>query len=710
MTTIDDQSMIFVEADPAEVEAAAAALLQQQMALEALASGLWADLNQRKRLRMARENEWINAEYAYEGVYTPDQAKELTGTKIFVNITRPKTNAFHAHLSDMLMPGGDDRCWGVDASPKPVLSQLSGDKTPIGTTEQGAQVQMGDLVAGITEEAKKRAKAMQLLCEDQLAQSKYNAEFRKALFYGAKLGTIIMRGPTVSATIKTMWKQVHGAVYEQVPANDRTNPEFGAVNPFHFYPEPFARHIDESEKNFETFFLTGRQLRKMAKAGWDADAIAEVLEAEERMGTPPDWYTRVAQIANASNSVGTPYEGAQPVKGLYEVWLCTCDLSGKELTTLFPDADPQLDSLPVSIWGIGHKIIKAEVNPLEVDCIYSVAQFIENETSLFGHGLPWAGANPQESLNAAWRMIIDNGAAAAIPNVAVFKSRIVPADGQWAYTPGKTWYVSRGPDGEDQDPDVRKFIQFLDVPVKLNDLMAILKTAKEMFDEEVAFSLVMQGVTGPYTPETAGATNTHYNSGRIVLRRVVSNIDDNITVPNIGRLIDWNMMFSTDESVKGDLQPIAKGSAVLMERSEQLMALKNFMPLLLNPAYRHKIDGDKVIDQVVTNLRITDVLRSEEESKKIAQEMQQQAQQGQPADPAKMAMVEVAKGKLQLEAQKHKDDVAMEQNYLQIAMKELGLTEHDLMTKAGITKMQIDAANQRFNSEMAAKLRTGHGI
>lgn len=716
---MNDDPALGPELDPvAAAEAEAAALAARQAHIEHLGHSLHADLQQRKTLRRSLETEWVNAEYAYEGVYTPTQEKEIVGTKVFVNITRSKTNAFHAHISDMMMPGGDDRCWGVEASPKPILAQTTGDKTPVGKTPEGATVHMGDIAAGITEEAKKRAKAMQTQCDDQLSQCGYNAQFRKALFYGAKYGTVIMRGPTKAATVRMQWVQLSGATYVQKPVEGDDSPTYEAVNPFHFYPESFARSLEQSESNFETFFLTGAHLRKMAKAGFDKQVLSEVLKAEEKIGTPPDWFTRVAGIANASNYGTDGQASLEIVRGLYEVWLCTKELSGADLIALFPDADPEIDSMPVSIWGIGHRIIKAEFRPIDGP-MYSVMQFIEAETSLFGHGIPWAGANAQESLNAAWRMVIDNGAASAIPSVAAVKSRIQPADGNWSFTPGKTWYIkSAGPDGDDIEPDVRKLIQFLDHPVKLDQLLAILKTAKEMFDEEVAFSLVMQGETGPYTPETASATNTHYNSGRIVLRRVVSNIDDKITVPNIQRLVDWNMMFSDDESIKGDVMPIAKGSTVLMARMEQLQAIAGNKDILFNPQFRHKIDSDKVLDIFMANMRMTDALRSEEETKKIAAEMQQQAQHGQQAgDPARMMMAEVAAGRLQLDAQIHKDDLGIETGRLQIAMKELGITESDVLTrlgidqaKVGLHKAELDSSNQKFNTESAMKMRTGQGI
>ena len=704
-----------IELDPVELrqleEERARAEADRQARVDTLGKSLYGELETRKTLRTELEREWLRAEYAYNDQYHPDELKRIVGTQVYASLTRSKVDTFVAHTCDMLMPNADEKFWGIEASPKPILAQTANDQAPIGQTPEGAQVQMGDLSKGIADVAKERAKNMELLCEDQMAQCYLNAEYRKGIAWMYRYGTFIMRGPMKAPAQRRSWKQIQGAVYK-LTYEDSKDPCFEAVNPFHFYPDPAIRKITHRSGTFELFFFTESQLRRMAKAGFDAEAIKSVLGKTGGRRMPPQWYTDLSLVTRDRNM----QESA--TKGLYEGWLYIGDITGDQLRDLMPneDIDPELDSVNVTLWGIGDTVIKAERTVLDTDdVLYSVYPLIESESSLFGHGIPWAGKDAQESYCSYWRMLIDNGAASAIPSVALLKSRLRPADGSYDYAPGKFWYVTTPEDDSPGEVDVRKVIQYIDFPVKIQELMVGLQTAKTMFDESVNFSLVMQGETGPYTPDTATATNTHYNAGRVVLNRTIKGIDDHITIPNFRRLIDWNMMISEDETVKGDLNPIAKGSSVLMARAEQMQLMNAAMPLLLNPQYAYMFDQDHVLEEYTKAMRLSQILRSEDERKKMKGQAAQQQQP--PTDPAKMAMVEVAKGRLQLDAKIHDDEMQMEAQRIVADAQSSGLTAEEIRQrlglehkKVGLAAQKIDSENARFNAEAAMKMRQGSGI
>ena len=698
---------------------------ERQTRIDALGKEKRGELERRKRLKGSLEKEWINGEYAFEGEYTPSQSEEIKGTRTFVNITRPKSIAFAAHIADMLMPT-DDKCYSVEARPKPLLAQTAGSNQPVSKTPEGAPVEMGDVSKSVTALSRERADAMELLIEDQFAQCKYNAEFRKALTFGAKYGTIIMRGPTKCYVKTRKWKQLEGATYSLDDAKGESMMGFSAVNPFHFYPDPAARTIEDSDGNFEIMFFTAKRLREMAKSGFNPDAIREVLNGVKSTTNPPDWYTKIGSI-----NAGTTGQEMFSETGLYEAWLWSGELTGDTMVDFFGDqVDPELDSIPATLWGVGDIVIKAELSPMETgDCMYSVCPLIENEASLFGHGIPWAGRNAQESLNAAWRMVIDNAAASAVPGVVVDKTRIKPANGSWSHEPGKTWYAVEGADDRGEI-DVRKMLQYIDFPVKLDQLMTVLAAAKEMFDEEVNFSLVMQGETGPNTPDTAQGTSIHYNAGRIVIKGLISAIDDRITVPNVGRAIDWNMQFSGDESIKGDHMPIAKGSSVLMERREQMTVLNGAMPLLLDERFDYMVDLERVLEEYLKNARLTNILREPEDRKAKLKEKQDAQAKGaqQPGDPARMLLAQIAgerlkfdgqeaQARLQLDAKIHEDDITLEAKKLLLDTHTTGANVDNSMQKLGIEKQKVglgaqklDSENNRFNTEASIKVQQGSGF
>ena len=89
-----------------------------------------ADLNQsiseRLRRRKPVEQRWLEDLRQYHSQYDSETLKVLNAdterSSIFINITRPKTNAWRARLADMLFPN-DERNWGIDPTPVPELTR-----------------------------------------------------------------------------------------------------------------------------------------------------------------------------------------------------------------------------------------------------------------------------------------------------------------------------------------------------------------------------------------------------------------------------------------------------------------------------------------------------------------------------------------------------------------------------------------------------------
>jgi len=288
------------------------------------------------------------------------------------------------------------------------------------------------------------------------------------------------------------------------------------------------------------------------------------------------------------------------------------------------------------------------------------------------------------------------------------KELLHPADGNWEMRPKKIWYGRRDKE-TGQIPDARALIQWLDHPVKLDQLLAIEQRCREHYDETIMFSLVMQGEAGRYAPDTARATEIHNNNGRTALKNLITDIDDNITKPNVRRVYNWNMEHAEDDSVKGDMQVVAKGSSVLLERAEQVQTILAMMNVFADPRYSHKINDDEVIEILLKNARLHNVLLDEEKSEEKKKMMQQSQGQVQ-SDPARMKLAEVAQGRLELDARVAQQKIQLEEAYLQKALEELGMTREQFMAKYGFDRMKLDSDNQKFNVEAQMKVQTGRGI
>jgi hypothetical protein len=83
-----------------------------------------------------------------------------------------------------------------------------------------------------------------------------------------------------------------------------------------------------------------------------------------------------------------------------------------------------------------------------------------------------------------------------------------------------------------------------------------------------------QGEIGEIPKNTPfGTTVLTMGNANVVFRDGIKNFDDDVTVPDLRRLYDWNMQFSPKEEIKGDYDVKATGSAVLLVREMQAQSL-----------------------------------------------------------------------------------------------------------------------------------------
>src|SRR5690554_4160406 len=92
-----------------------------QARMEAIVGALEKEAEERVGKRNLIEKRWLEDLAQYHGRYDDETARNLSvgrKSRLFINQTRPKTNAMEARLADMLFPT-DDRNWGIEPTPVP---------------------------------------------------------------------------------------------------------------------------------------------------------------------------------------------------------------------------------------------------------------------------------------------------------------------------------------------------------------------------------------------------------------------------------------------------------------------------------------------------------------------------------------------------------------------------------------------------------------
>lgn len=698
-------------------------------ALITIIGGLQQEADDRVGKRDLIEKRWLDDLRQYHGKYQPRTETELTQdrkSRLFINQTRAKTNAMEARLSDMLFPT-DDRNWGIRPTPVPELTveaeeaaeeaaslrqqavdayrqQLEQQPPPTGTEEEGQKpplnqrAQQAETLAQQAEtrarqiqarqdEARKRARSMEEQIDDNLRECRYAIQSRDVIRDACRLGTGIMKGPVVGDRIRRRWRKIQDDpnVYEMIDEQD-PKPVYWRVDPWSLFPDMDATSEEDCESWFERHLMNRKELRKLAKQpGFSEDAIRRLLRDQPRHTTP-------TYIADLRSITGTYHD---TTINRYHVWEYHGALSVEDISILAQalnkpdvaedvglndqqDIDPLME-VQVVIWFCQNEVLKFGLHHLDSgDQIYSVFCLEKDEASIFGFGLPYIMRDGQSALNAGWRTMMDNSGLSSGPQTVVNKDVVEPANGLWGLEARKVWLRKSGA------PSNAPAFEVYDIPSHQTELANIVEMARRNIDEETSMPMIAQGEQGSHTTETAHGMSILMNSVNVVFRRIVKNWDDDMTVPNIRRIYDWQMQFSDKDYIKGDYEIEARGTSVLLVRE---MQSANLMAFLINfgahPTLAPflKEGGLPALRNLVKTMMIPadELIKSDEE---LAEEEAKNA--SLPPEPNPEVM--------KIEAQLNQAEIERETK-LEIAMLN---RETEMMKLAGQHNMRLDELRARL--------------
>ena len=657
---------------------------------------------------------------------TTQMAKPHRST-VYIGMTRQKTNAAEARISDILLPT-DDRNWGIKPTPKPKLmamsrdTQMAGDKDtgqPLVHPETGQPLAMRDIARASLEVARKKSDAMQLEIEDQLVECDYNGELRKVIHNAARLGTGVIKGPIVTNRTRKAWqpyKDMQGNTIHQLDIVNEVSPASFSIDPRNVWPDPgCGDSIHNGKGIYEREQMTSRQVRDLAKQpGFMKDQIRKVLEEG------PKKSVTFQELKDDDQR--------DIARDVYEMWSYWGDVDHDDLEAagIKLGNKDELRSVSACVVMINSTIVKAYLNPLEGgELPYDFYVWERVSDSVWGYGIPYLMRAQQKVLNAAWRQMMDNAGVTSGPQIIVKAGAIQPADKQWQLSARKIWFTT------DEVDDVRKAFTAVEFNSHQGELSGIIKMAMELADMETGVPVIMQGEKGA-APDTVGGMQMLMNSANVVLRRLVKQFDDMVTRPHIRRYYDYNMMYNEDEEIKGDFSIDARGSSALLIRDIQNQAFLNLLAAGANPVYGVYLDTQKLFEKALQAQHIDpkDVFKSEDELEKIKE--QQKNPPEAPTDPA-MAVAQL-RGQIEMEKAKAQNagdmaelqvrqSIAQQEGEIRMAEMQLtreiemlkmantqNLTLEQIKAKLADTAMRERGKKELYAAEANLKMTTGQGI
>ena len=596
------------------------------------------------------------------GEYEADKLQQIRGqggSEIYMMITEVKCRAAESWLRDILLDSGAPP-WDLQATPIPDLSPTQTrevqnifaervlkmveefGKAP--SREEMSEIRemvSQDYRFSVLQQAQLRADRMKIKIQDQFAQGGWESAFNDFVTDIVTFPAAFIKGPVVRRQRALGWKTgADGRTY--VEPIERLGPEFERVDPFYIYPEPGISNLNEGFL-FEYHPLSRSQLSDLIGVpGYDEDAIRKVLD----IGNGQSWINEDVELQK-DEAERKYYAYMRPTTEFdaLEFW---GKVSGKMLLEWglteedIPDPAREYDA---NVWMVGNYVIKAVLNydPLG-EKPYAKTSFIKCPGAFWGKGIPEIIEDLQSVCNAAARALVNNMGISSGPQVEVNVERLPPNEDITSLSPWKIWQTINDPVGSSAPA-----IRFTQPDSRATELVAVYEKFSRLADDH---SGIPAYVYGDLNVQGAGRTSSGLSmlmgaAGKGI-RQVVMHIDADVVKPIVLRQFVYNMRYDEDESIKGDVEVVAKGSVNLAVKETVNVRRIEFLNATANQIDMEILGRDgraAILREVAKGLQmpVEDVIPSREKSgyqeriqaraMAVAAQQQAQAPQGTPTQP-----------------------------------------------------------------------------
>lgn len=544
-------------------------------------------------------NRILDSRRARRGEYDPGKLAAIKaegGSEEYGRVTGNKCRVAESWLRDVYL-GQAEKAWTLKHTPKPLIPDEDAVRIRK-TLEQeimeavavfGEAPTQGMLAARrneledavrmrVKEESGLSVERMEELMADQLLQADFNQSWSEFLNDFVTYPAAHFKGPVLRRRTELAWVQA-GGKWTASPKSVIV-PSFERIDPARAFPAPgttspqdgyFIEHI--TLERSELYDLIGVD-------GFDGDQIRAVLAEAEGNGLR-NWmgFTDAAQV---SQEAGTN-EYLSPDQGI-DCLEFSGPLRGKDLLLWGLEKseidDPEKD-YESTAWLIGGHVIKAMLNPNPVGVrpVFK-ACWEEIPGEYWGRSLPDALADVQGVVNAAIRALVNNMGIGSGPQVTINVDRLAPGEQIGALVPWQIRQVHDSPYGSNSPA-----IEFFQPDTRSTELIAVMEKFYQFADDWSLIPRYMQGSDqlGSGIGRTASGLSMLFNAANKGLKGVVSIIDHKVLSPVLSALYTFNMLYSDDDTIKGDAQVEARGAVSLMQIETLQLRRNEFLQATANP-------------------------------------------------------------------------------------------------------------------------------
>lgn len=545
------------------------------------------------------EKRMLDAVRARRGVYDDQklqQIREQGGSEIYANLTSVKCRAAASWIRDVLMGQGSERPWAIhptklpDIPPAAIEELIQKAAAPIAESMMAGNPMQDDAIKSmmsqmydqlhteIRTEARQKADRMADYMEDQLVEGRWLEALDAFIDDITTFPAAIIKGPVVRRKPCLKWVQAAQGTYEP-QVSEELKLEWERVDPFKFYPAPNATTVDDGYM-IEHHRMSRRDLQEMIGVeGYDEASIKTVLDEYGRGGLR-EWMTDDVAKASAEGKA-TQHLWNSP-DGLIDALQFWGSVPGKWLVEWGLEESEVQDKskeYAVEAWLVGSYVIKATLNsdPMMRKPYYK-ASYEEIPGTFWGNSVADLVKDSQTVVNAAARQLVNNMGISSGPQVGVNIERLPPGEDVTQMYPWKIWQFQSDPMGSSAAP-----ITFFSPESRIPELMSVFEKFSQLADEYSGIPRYMAGENPGGVGRTASGLSMLINNASKSIKQVIANIDNNVFTPMLDRLYYYNMRYSDDANLKGDVHIVARGASAILAKEAAQVRRNEFLATTANP-------------------------------------------------------------------------------------------------------------------------------
>lgn len=547
---------------------------------------------------MTIEQRMLKSVRQRRGEYDPDllvQLREQGSSLIYMMLTSNKCRAASSWLRDVLLTDSKDKPWSlrpnpVPEMPPPVMQELMvkaqqklTEVMSMGVNPSDEEVRQmlmmfkDQAMAELTDLAKDAASRMEKKMHSQLLDGNWTTSFAAFIDDLVTFPAAVLKGPVVRSKPHMNWVRM-GENYELQVQNELTL-EWERVDPFNVYPAPDASGINDGYLIERHKLQRSDLVSMMGVEGYSDGAIRQVLE-EYGKGGLRDWiYVDLTKAAAEGKSTTAAGNNPSELIDALQFWGSVQGKLLREWGLPEEEVPDELAEYPIEAWLIGRWIIKAVINPDPLGRKpYYKTSYEEVPGAFWGNSVADLSRDSQAMCNAAARALVNNMSLASGPQVVFNIDRLPQGENITQLFPWKIWQVTSDPTTGNQAP-----VSFYQPNSMAQELMAVYEKFAVLADEYTGIPRYMTGgnPSGGAGRTASGMSMLMTNAGKSI-KQVIANIDEHVIKPLVDRLYYYNMRYSDDPDLKGDVNIQPLGAASLMEKEAVAQRQNEFLSIALN--------------------------------------------------------------------------------------------------------------------------------